>query len=62
MSLSKSGSIGCNANHCPAYLSHPFIHIDPFPPWLNKPDAQHSLNGAVICPVMKIQILKFLPE
>lgn len=54
------GSISRSADHFPAYLSHSFIHINPFPPWLNK--AECSLDGSVICPVITIQILKLLHE
>lgn len=50
MSLSKSGSISCSADHFPAYLSHSFIPINPFPPWLKKADAKCSLDGSVILP------------
>lgn len=60
MSLSKSGSISRSADHFPAYLSHSFIHINPFPPRLNK--AERSLDGCVICSLITIQILKRLHE
>lgn len=48
MSLSKSGSISRSADHFPACLSHSFIPINPFPPWLNKADAKCSFDGSVI--------------
>lgn len=40
MSLSESGSINCSADHYPANLSHSFIPINLFPPWLEKTDAK----------------------
>lgn len=62
MSLGKSGPIHCSACHFPAYSIHFIIHIDRFPPCLNEADAKSSLEGAAICPVITIQILKIPRE
>lgn len=58
MSLSKSGSINCSAHDFPAYLIHFFIHVNTLPPWLDKAGAKSSLDGALNCSVITIQILK----